>query len=227
MLTWRKSWPLLLLASVDLVEFSMIAHKESRFVFICIPIYLIGIAVLVGSILRLSWTGPSPSGSGIRVAAFGLASSVVLVSLAGLCYVLPLEFRLYHRPPIWRDDTAQAYLKLSRLDRVTGVIDDSRVPWFETGGYYLLHQPAPIYRADLTPRAMLAVRKSPLEYASHWILPIRTNAPTGYYLAATAGQLAIWQRRRDPNKTLIAPGYSPMAPTHGHIPVAPSVTPRW
>jgi phosphatidylinositol glycan class B len=225
--TWRKGWPLLLLALVDLLEFSMIGHKESRFVFVCIPIYLIGIAVLVALLLHRSRLRLLESASGFPAGAIGLTSTVVMVSAAGLCYVLPFEYRLYHHPTVGRTDAAQAYLELSRADRVSGVIDDSPGIWGDTGGFYMLHKPVPIYRADLTPGAMPAVRKSPLKYASHWILPLAMNAPAEYMLAITIGQLRIWELRPRPNEVAVAPGYTRLAPSHRPIPVSPSVTPRW
>jgi hypothetical protein len=111
-----------------------------------------------------------------------------------------------------RDDLRLAYLALSARSDMEGLIDDSGVDWFRSGGYYFLHQDAPIYRPDMPTTNIAAVREAPARFASHWITSANLPAPPGYELSDRIGRLTIWRRSHDPPMTETAPGYLPQAP---------------
>jgi phosphatidylinositol glycan class B len=228
-LSWSKTWPLAVLGLVQFAAFSAVGHKEMRFLLPLVPIYLIGLAAFFasdGQRLR----GPI-SGVVMRVS---FAFCIVVV-FAGATFVLGLGIMIGHSDVRQayvsvsrRLDERQAYRMLSRRSDVQGVIDDSGVTWNNTGGYYDLHQSAPIYRADLPGTELARVRRSPQLFASYWLTSAEVAAPEGYELLARVGTIAIWHRSKDPPETLIPPGYS----THVPIPfndeaISPKVTPRW
>ena len=136
-----------------------------------------------------------------------LVAAIFVVCTAAVIFVLATGMKL------GRKDVRQAYLVLSRLPDVRGVIDDSGGNWLYLGGYYYLHQAAPIYRDDLPATNVARVRQSPQLFASHWITPADVAAPDGYVLLARSGRMAIWRRSKDPPETLIAPGYATPCPS--------------
>jgi len=224
---WRKAWPLILFGLADVGAFSLIGHKEPRFVFASIPVYLIGLGVLAAAVWRSDVPRTARSLGNGRPAAIALSLAVGLISLGGLFYVLPFERMAIHHPLLWRDDSAEAYLYLSRQTDVAGVIDESGTDWDNTGGFYLLHHPVPLYGPVLTRHVMSVVRRQPALYASHWILPAGHGAPEAFSALARVGDLEIWRRRRDVPVTPAAPGYTRRAPFPVHLSARPTVSPRW
>lgn len=214
-LSWRKTWPLSVMGVAYLAALSVFAHKEWRFLLPLVPIYMIGVAVVFATYGRRLRPLVAP-------AFAALVAAIVVVCTAAVILVLATGTKL------GRKDVRQAYLMLSRLPDVSGVIDDSGGNWLYLGGYYYLHQAAPLYRDDLPATNVARVRQSPQLFASHWITPADVAAPDGYVLLARSGRMAIWRRSKDPPATLIVPGYAAKAPVpfDGKT-ITPRVTPRW
>jgi GPI mannosyltransferase 3 len=203
-LTRRQTWPIAAIGITILLTFTAVAHKEDRFIFPVIPAYLIGLAAVL-----------------VRVRATIAAQIAILAATAS---VIGIVLRAD------RDDLHRAYRLLSERSDVEGVIDDSGVPWYLSGGYYDLHQPVPIYRTDMPATNIGGVRAEPGRFASHWITSANRDTPAGFSLLARFGNLAIWQRSNT-TSTMVPPGYQAKAP----FPVASfnldavpiKVTPRW
>ena len=214
---WRRTaWPLIAVGLVILVSFSAIGHKEPRFIFPLIPLWLIGVAGLAAH--------PALTGLTRRLAQAAPVAAAA-VSLAGFLWVLPLEDRIYALPILGPDDLRQAYLAVAREPNVTGLIDQSGAPWWRTGGYFDLHQAAPIYRPDVPATQMAQVMTAPDRYASHWLLPVAAPTPPGYRRMARFGAYALARRIQDPARSLVPAGYSTLTSTG--LRLAPRVTPRW
>jgi MFS family permease len=212
----RTAWPLIAVGLVMLASFSAIGHKEPRFIFPFIPIWLIGLAGLA--------THPGVTGLARRlVRAAPLAAAAV--SLAGFAWALPMEDRIYALPILGRDDLREAYLALSRQPDLTGLIDQSGARWWRTGGYFDLHRPAPLYRLDIPATRMSLVMAEPERYASHWLLPAMAPTPPGYRPFETFGAYRVVRREHDPARTGAPAEYS--TETAGSLGLAPKVTPRW
>jgi hypothetical protein len=210
-LSWRKTWPLLVMGAAYVAALSIFGHKEWRFLVPLDPIYIIGSAVVFATYGRRLRPLVAPAFAALVAAIFVACTAAVI-------------FVLVTGNKLGRPDVRQAYLMLSRLPDVKGVIDDSGS---NLGGYYDLHQAAPIYREDSATN-VARVRQSPQLFASHWITTADAAAPDGYVLLARSRMMTIWRRSKDPPETPIAPGYS----SHGPFPfdsktVPPKVTPRW
>ena len=111
-LGWRASWPLLVVGGAILAGFSLIGHKETRFVFMLTPIWLIGLAALTadrGALLASAvprMRRAAPVVAGVLVAGFAV------ISVLGLVDRLPGE-RRYLRPNIARNPARDAYRALA------------------------------------------------------------------------------------------------------------------
>ena len=214
-LSWRKTWPLSVMGVAHLAALSVFGHKEWRFLMPLDPIYMIGVAALFATYGRRLRPLVAPAFASLVAAIFVVCTAAVILVLAtGM--------------KLGRKDARQAYLMLSRLTDVTGVIDDSGGNLLYLGGYYYLHHAAPLYRDDLPATNVARVRQSPQLFANRWLTPADAAAPDGYVLLARSGRMTIWRRSKDPPETLIAPGYS----THAPVPfdgktITPRVTPRW
>lgn len=220
----RTAWLLILVGLGSLVEFSMIGHKEPRFVFPLIPLYLIGLAALATR-WRPAAEDPARAGPAFEAARL-VPAATAIVSAAGLLWLLPFEHRVYERPLVARDDLRQAYRLLAATPGVAGVADASGVHWSHFGGYYDLNRPAPIYRPDLPWTRYAAVIADPGRYATHWLAPEGAAGPAGFRPWRTVGRIAIW-RRVDGGSPVRAPaGYSARIDVAG-LTMRPEVTPRW
>jgi hypothetical protein len=208
--------------------------KELRFTLPLIPIYLIGVSALFADDKQYS----SKIMPGIELYLPYVRRFAVIVPLSLVTWLVImggatgigrsfikhkvlLTMRHYY--------LRQAYLMLSRLSDVKGVIDDSGVAWVDTGGYYEFHQSAPIYRSDLPMTMINRVRQSPQLFASHWVTSEDVvRAPTGYELMARSGSFVIWRRSTDSAETLMPAGYSTNAPYPPNLTAyTKKVAPRW
>ncbi|MBW4472238.1 MAG: hypothetical protein KME45_17815 [Stenomitos rutilans HA7619-LM2] len=131
----RKRVPLLalwlsLLASI-LVTHSLIAHKEYRFVFAAVPLCLLLTAIAYWYLQQFCQRYPR------TYARIPQALAVLLVAYA--CFSILDTTVLTSRNPL-----LEGYLYLSRQPNVSAVLN-LKSEWYETGGYYYLHHPVPIY----------------------------------------------------------------------------------
>jgi len=219
LLSWRQTWPLSAVGLTLLLTFSLVSHKEVRFIFPLVPIYLIGIAALVaGPQTRVALR----SGPAARFILFLLAPSLLLLIMKAT--VLGTIYR------IGRDPLLRSYLVLSERDDVEGLIDESGGDWYWAGGYYHLHKNVPIYRPDLAPTTTFAmVLESPTRFATHWITRSDTAPSADYTLLSRIGEMTIWHRNGNFGRTEIAPGYTTIAPATeiDLASIPPKVRARW
>ncbi|HXQ48135.1 MAG TPA: hypothetical protein VN806_16080 [Caulobacteraceae bacterium] len=195
----RRTWPVSLPLLVQFAAFSAISHKEPRFIVFMAPLWLLGL----GALIRKP--------DGWRAAGAWMAA-IAIVSALGLPRLLPLERRVYPSPLAARSDVRAAYLALSRLDDVTGLIDASGTNWGETGGYYDFDQAAPIYRPDIPATQFRRAARAPGLYADYWLAKAGARPPAGFAQPARIGALVLWRRAAGANKVVTPPGYSTRLP---------------
>ena len=150
--TPRRYGLLLGLIAVVVLSHSLQSHKEYRFVFAVIPLWLLIGADLVVRARR--WISGRRADAGrwtIGVAAALFAA----VSLAGVLNALPYQERVYQA---WsresgvtgfvrdQDPIFAVYRHLARTPGVTAVWQIDR-PYFNLPGYYYLHRAIPFYDA--------------------------------------------------------------------------------
>ena len=205
----RRYGFLLGLIALVLLAHSLQAHKEYRFIFAVIPLWLLIGADLAARLAAL--------GDGRRHLAGLATGGFAAVSLAGILNGLPYQDRVYrawsketgvvgfvrHQDPIF-----PAYRYLARTPGVTGLWQPDRV-YFNLPGYYYLNREIPFYDG-LTGRGLL----SNLETASVWVSHIVCADPDfsvpGYSLEQEFGQVRIL--RRDQHEP-------PVRPWINHAPV--------
>ncbi|MCY4373693.1 MAG: hypothetical protein OXC31_07920 [Spirochaetaceae bacterium] len=197
----RRYGLLLGLIALVLLAHSVQAHKEYRFVFAVIPLWL-----LIGADLTAraaSWAAQrSPRRraagrwtTGAAVALFGV------VSLAGVLNALPYQERVYQA---WsretgatgfirdRDPIFAAYRYLARAPGVAAVWQVDR-PYFSLPGYYYLHRAIPFYDAvtgGLVNRDLETVAAS----VSHLVSADAELTVPGYSLDQDVGGVRILRR---------------------------------
>ena len=220
LLSWRQTWPLSAVGFAALLAFSVVSHKEPRFIFLLVPVYLIGIAAFV-------------TNRGLQTAVRSSVGARAIFLLAvPLAFVLAINtFVIGTIQRAQPNNLMSAYLMLSRCANVEGVIDESGLRWFLTGGYYYLHRNVPIYRPDMPATNITAARESPTRFATHWITR-RDNAPSAdYALHSRIGDVRVWERNHAFPNVEIAPGYAahPPLPFESLKIVAPSpnLKARW
>ena len=140
----RRYGFLLALAALVLAVHSLQPHKEYRFVFAVVPIWLL-LAADIGARL-------SRAHKGLRHAAVP-ASLFVAISLTGLANALPGQASVYKAWSgetgmigFWggRDPVFATYRYLAGSPEVKGVWQTDR-PYFNLPGYYYLHRDVPLY----------------------------------------------------------------------------------
>ncbi len=133
---------------------TLIPHKEYRFIFICIPLWICLITVHLNTYLNRkkktvrSWIGAS--------VAFAL------LSLAGIFDKLPYQSTAYGQPMLLKDPDISIYEALYHDPTLCSLYDVSRT-WVYTPGYYHLNRNVPLYSLDYPP--------ANLEMISHFIVP--------------------------------------------------------
>lgn len=168
-LTWRRCWPILLVVACVLVPHSLIAHKETRFVFVVNPLLLV---LLADAIVRGSSRLPALRGKWQIAVAAVVMVSVLRCTLGDL---------------LRRDDRLLATLDLSRRSDVAAVLDLSG-PWWTSGAFYYLHHNVPYYfKEQIEGLPVTNVRL----LASHVLVPATQSAPAGFRVSARYGNIAV------------------------------------
>ena len=175
-------------------------HKEYRFVFAVIPLWL-----LIGAdiVARFADRGNRP------VRMYGAAGAVfTVVSLAGILNVLPYQDTIYqtaHTPKDMRvrfirdqDSAFAAYRYLAGAPDVFGVWEIGR-PYHALPGYYYLHRTVPYYDWATGRDNNLYDVKTLLASVSHVVTRDRNLAIPGYLEEKNYGDFRIL--RREENKT--------------------------
>jgi GPI mannosyltransferase 3 len=136
---FHKVWLPLVCVSTMLLSYSLIPHKEYRFVFVVIPLLLIIVAILVTvAFLDQMYTLRR------NIALSFMLLSFLSISILGLFYRLPNQSSVYSISPLADQDNLKAYSFLAEEPDVAGILDITQPRW-RTGGYYYLHRDVPIY----------------------------------------------------------------------------------
>lgn len=140
---------LFILALSVLLPHMMQAHREYRFIFVLIPIWLL----LFADVLTVGLEEARRSLLTARRRQIAGYIAALLVSGLGIANAIPFQYWVYEAKSqetgyvhfIRDQDTAFAlYRDLAGDDSVRGVFDATR-PYFNTGGYYYLHKRVPFY----------------------------------------------------------------------------------
>ena len=209
----RRYGFLLGLIALVLLIHSLQAHKEYRFIFAVILLWLlVGSDLAARLVARLAAHGDRPR----RFAGFATAGFAA-VSLAGILNLLPYQDRVYQA---WSRETGvvgfvrnqdpifPAYRYLAGAPGVTGVWQVDRA-YYNLPGYYYLHRKIPFYDR-LTGSGL----KENVEAASSRVSNIVSEDPgfsvAGYSREQVLGNIHIL--RRDENEPSVRPwiDYAPV-----------------
>ena len=199
----RRYALLLVLIALTLLIHSTQSHKEYRFIFVVIPLYL-----LIGSDVAAQLS--SRVGNRVRALAAALFAAV---SLTGILNALPYQDRVYRA---WSRETGMvsflrgqdpifaAYRYLSSAPGVAGVWQVDR-HYFNLPGYYHLHRAIPFYDAS-TGRLIFAGReRTEVEAISASVSHVVSADPAttipGYSVEREFGGIRIL--RRDANEPAV------------------------
>ena len=197
-----KRYGLLLgLIAVVLLAHSLQAHKEYRFIFAAIPLWL-----LIGADLAAraaAWVAGRAASlrAAARWAAAAAAALFAAVSLAGVLNALPAQGSVYRA---WSQETGvtrflhgqdpifAAYRYLARAPGVEAVWQVDR-PYYNTPGYYYLHRAIPFYDA-FTGRGINQSLTTVAASVSHLVSADPGLAVPGYSLERAFGGVRILRR---------------------------------
>ena len=184
---------LLALIALVLVLHSLQAHKEYRFVFVVVPLWL-----LVGADLAARAMERMPRGRWLAGAG---AVLFAVVSVAGILNALPYQNRVYWA---WSNETGAvsfvrnqdpifaAYRHLATAPDLRGVWQVERAH-FNLPGYFYLHRKVPFY--DWTTRDAIDRGGGKLaNLVSHVVTEDPDLAVPGYSLERTFGSVRILRR---------------------------------
>ncbi len=192
----------LLLALIALLVFlhSALTHKEYRFVFVVLPLWLmIGADLLANLLTRVQRP---------RLLAGGAATLFTVISVAGILNALPAQQRVYQTPFIAHNEFTKfipslhsvapiysAYLYLAEAPGVSAVWHSNEY-YSSTPGYYYLHRKVPFY--DHTIGDLIGTKLTDLQASvSHIVSTSTPSIPPGYSLVKTFGAIHILQRDPD------------------------------
>ena len=198
-LRWPRRYGLLLgLIGVVLLSHSLQSHKEYRFVFAVIPLWLLLGADLTVRLQRwISARRPDAA----RWVPGSAAVLFALVSQAGVLNALPAQDQVYRAWSLesgftgfvrGQDPIFAAYRHLARAPGVTAVWQTDR-PYFNLPGYYYLHRSVPFYDSytgALVNRDWATVAAS----VSHLVSADPGLAAPGYSLEREFGGVRILRR---------------------------------
>ena len=216
----RRYGFLLMLIALMLLIHSAQSHKEYRFIFVVIPLWLLISADFV------VWFASRASAGRSRMllgpTSLVLAASFAAVSLAGILNALPYQDRVYkaysretgmvgflrNQDPIFA-----AYRYLANAPEVSAVWQVDR-PYFNLPGYYYLHRAIPFYDANTGHLIFEDQKKIEVEEIVASVSHIASADPAtsipGYSVEKTFGTIRIL--RRDADEPAIHP-WQEYAPT--------------
>ena len=204
----RRYWLLAALIAVTLLFHSFQSHKEYRFIFAVIPLWL-----LIGSDIAARI---ADGGSGLRVNMRLAAAVFAVISLAGLLNALPYQNRVYHNYSQVgfsngfirnQDPIFAAYSYLASAPGVKAVWQaDRRYP--VTPSYYYLHRKIPFYTEDL-PVPYEKLKPRALSMVSHVVTQDPEFSIAGYSLEREFGDVRILSRARNELPVRQWKSYSP------------------
>lgn len=193
----RYVLPLVLLLAFFLSH-SLLVHKEYRFAFPWIALWILVASDLVARALGALKERP-------RARALAGSSAAALfagISVAGIANSLPAQEDLYlgysneHTLVsfLTRDPHLQIYRRLGKDRDLKALLENAR-PLSSSGGYYYLHKKVPLYGPDYL--IELAIRldretEQPQWY-SHVITPASQYGGDQYELEEKVGNLLVWK----------------------------------
>ena len=212
----RRYGLLLLLVALVLVPHSLQSHKEYRFIFAAIPLWLVIGADL--AVRMTAWAAERvPGATLLRRIGSGAGTLFAAVSVLGLLNALPLQDRVYRA---WSHETGMvgfvrnfdpvfaAYRHLARAPGVVALWQPDRLH-INLPGYYYLHREIPFYDYEMGRDAesgSVALRS----FVSHIVSAEPGLSVPGYSLERDFGGVRVL--RRD---TAVAPARR----WHVHAPV--------
>ena len=204
----RRYGFLLGLIVLILLSHSLQAHKEYRFVFAVIPLWLLIGADVMARIARADW-GRIATAPAIAVFAF--------FSLAGIFNSLPYQNYVYksysgetgivgfvrNQDPVFA-----AYRYLARAPEVDAVWHIDR-PYFNSPGYYYIHRKIPFY--DNTGERMINRNpKTVSGYVTHIVSENPEITVPGFSLKREFGNVRILRRDEDGPQIRLWENYNPV-----------------
>ena len=141
----RRRWIFALILLI-LIPHMLQNHREYRFIFACIPLWLMLLADYAAVLI-------TQRRRQFRPLLFGLSATFSIISLLGIFNKLPFQSAVYTGYSLEtgrinfitnQDPIFKIYRYLSNSEYLQGVIDAGR-PYFNTPGYYYLHQSVPLY----------------------------------------------------------------------------------
>jgi GPI mannosyltransferase 3 len=176
----HRTWlPVTMITSI-IIFHSFVPHKEYRFVFITIPIFLILLAILVAE--KRSARQKQITGTVVILVSF--------LSVAGLLTKLPWQNSVLANgvPLLAQPEILQAYLFLNKESQLGAILNIAK-PWYATGGYYYLHRNVPIYSAN-----QLGSTDNLGAFVSHVVCSPNENEMSGFAVVRRIGKLEIRRR---------------------------------
>jgi GPI mannosyltransferase 3 len=194
----RQIWLLWLSAASIIVSHSLILHKEHRFVFAAIPIFLILAAVVISDAIS-QYLSRKPANKALT---WLLSFFILTTSVCSSFVVFPRE-SIYVHTKFNKTNTSivsyqpilKAYLRLSKEPELFAILNTFSSWWSKTGGYYYLHRDIPIYSA----RHLELVEKREIRsYVSHIVCRFDDKEIPGFSPIARIGELEIRKQINPP-----------------------------
>lgn len=187
----RHVWQLMVCIFIILIVHSLIGHKEYRFVYTVIPLFLITAAIVMQEAIKEK----VPVKRRHRFYSL-LFTTYLLLSLSGMFHRLPFQRMVYEYPLLYKNPTLTAYKILYQAKNLAGVLDFSG-GWGESGGYYYLHRDVPIYykyhvRKDLVDMAAIH------EYVTHIVWPAPGSSFERFKAIASIDMIEIQEQEGAP-----------------------------
>ena len=204
----RRYGFLLALCALVLLPHSLQSHKEYRFAFAVIPLWL-----LIGSDVLTRFAAAA---SRSRLTAIGAAGLFGVASLAGILNVLPFQGKVYRS---WSNETGvvgfvrgqdpifAAYRHLARSPDVRGIWQVDRA-YYNLPGYYYLHRAVPFYDG-LSGPALLEQRAALPFSVSHILTGNPEQSWPGFSTERDFGGVRILRRDRNEASVRTWRDYSP------------------
>ena len=215
----RRYGLLLVLIALTLLIHSTQSHKEYRFIFVVIPLWL-----LIGADFVV-WFASRASEGRSRVSlgptSLALTVSFAAVSLAGILNALPYQARVYQAYSKEtgvvgflrkQDPIFAAYRYLASAPGITAVCQVDR-PYINLPGYYYLHRAIPFYDADTGRLIFAEQERTELEAiaasVSHIVSADPTTSVPGYSVEKIFGPIRILRREANEPAIRLWQEYAP------------------
>ena len=204
---FRRYGLLLALIALTLLIHSTQSHKEYRFIFVVIPLWL-----LIGADFVVWFASRASEGRSRMLlgrTSLVLTASFAAISLAGILNALPYQERAYRAYSKEtgivgflrnQDPLFAAYRYLANAPGVAAVWQVDR-PYFNLPGYYYLHRTIPFYDANTGRLIFADQERTEIEAivasVSHIVSADLVTSVPGYSVEKTFGTIRILSRDAD------------------------------